>query len=133
VRVLIFSSFTDFSSISPQHSRQIIEQLQSLSSLVEVETIFVYGLLDDQFTSKNHFRLVLGWGHTSTVKLLLLLLKCRTDILANSCALIFASEKGQISILQRHTDIPDFLVGEALWGQSNAVTFPLSNFFPKPH
>jgi hypothetical protein len=98
-RSLIFSSFTDFTSISPQHSRQIIEQLQLLPSLVEVETIFVYGLLDDQFKSKNHFRLVLGWGHTSTVKLLL---QGRTDISAfyADLTLPYAAKHGQLAIVK---------------------------------
>jgi ankyrin repeat protein len=142
-RSLIFSSFTDFSSISPQHSRQIMEQLQLISSLDENQdqflfgyadflglepckgnsrlcfyrNRFVYGLLDDQFDSVYHFHRVAGWGHTTTVKLLL---QHRTDVSAIyvGWGLKTASEGGHIStvklILQSHIDISARYVGSAL-------------------
>jgi hypothetical protein len=76
-RSLVFSSFSVFSSIFPQYSIQILHQLQLLISLDDVQTIFVYGLLGDEFSSEDPFELVSGWGHTSTVDHHL---KCRTDI-----------------------------------------------------
>jgi hypothetical protein len=44
-RSLIFSSFTDFSSISPRESRQIIEKLQFFRDLAKFHLLFVYGLI----------------------------------------------------------------------------------------
>jgi hypothetical protein len=118
-RSLILSSFTDFSSILPQHSRQIMEQLQLISSLDENQDqfLFGYGLLDDQFDSAYHFPLVAGWGHTTTVKLLL---QHRTDVSAiyAGWGLKTASEDGHISIvkllLQSHIDISVDYIGNAL-------------------
>jgi ankyrin repeat protein len=120
-RSLIFSSFTDFSAIFSDHSSQIIEKLQLLPSLDEEKLLFVYGLLDDQFTSKNHFYLLSDWGHKSTIELLL---QRRTDISADhvGSALEHAARSGYSSIvellLQRHTDIHEFHVGCALYNAS---------------
>jgi hypothetical protein len=118
-RSLILSSFTDFSLISPQHSRQIMEQLQLISSLDENQDqfLFGYGLLDDQFDSAYHFPLVAGWGHTTTVKLLL---QHRTDISARyvGSALCEAAQGGHTSIveilLQHRTYISTYYAGNAL-------------------
>jgi ankyrin repeat protein len=59
---LFYSSFTDFSSNFPNHQHEILQQLQLLPLLNEVQSLFVYELLDDQF------RLLSSWGHTSTIK-----------------------------------------------------------------
>jgi hypothetical protein len=96
---------------------------------------------------KNHFDLVLTTldisadyagealeyasqsGHIPVVELLL---KCRTDIIANSgagWALIFASEKGQTSILQRRTDIPDFLLARLFGGNQMRSHFHCQTSF----
>jgi ankyrin repeat protein len=99
-RSLIFSSFTDFSSIFPHISHQILQQLQLLPlSLDEVESLFVYGLLDDKFSSYDHFHSVSEWGHISTVKLLL---RHRTDIFADHAgmALQYATKGGHIPIVK---------------------------------
>jgi hypothetical protein len=107
-RSLILSSFSVFSSLLPQYSSQIIEQIQSLSSLDEFQSLFVYEILDDQFSHKDYFRLVAKWGHTFTADLLL---QRRTDVAASDVvwALKWAAEAGHIStvdfILQLHTDI----------------------------
>jgi hypothetical protein len=107
-RSLIFSSISVFSSLFPHYSSQIINQLQSLPFFNEVQYLFVYGLLDHQFFSKNHFPLVSSWGHTPTVKLLL---QRRTDIETDHMdqSLASATEGGHTVIveflLQHHTDI----------------------------
>jgi hypothetical protein len=116
-RSLILSSFSVFSSLLPQYSSQIIEQIQSLSSLDEFQSLFVYEILDDQFSPNYYFRLVAKWGHTFTVDLLL---QRRTDIAAADVgsALKWAANVGQIStidlLLQRRTDIAADDVGSAL-------------------
>jgi ankyrin repeat protein len=69
-RSLIFTSITDFSTICPYHSNQIIEKLQ-LPSLDQVKSVFVQGLLGDQFSSEVHFRLVSAWGHTTVFAIVL--------------------------------------------------------------
>jgi hypothetical protein len=116
-RSLIVSSFTGFSSRFPHYSSQIIEQMQSLSCLDEFQSLFVYEILDDQFSPKYYFSLVSECGHTFTVDLLL---QHRTDIAASdvSSALGCAARAGQTStvdlILQHFTDIAAAGVGSAL-------------------
>jgi ankyrin repeat protein len=120
-RSLIFSSFTDFSSISPHHSHQILQQLQLLPSLDEVQSLFVNGLLGDQFSSEYDFPLITLWDHTSTIELILL--RC-TDIPAYVIgdALECASVTGHTTtvdlLLQRRADIAVDRVGLALLGAS---------------
>jgi hypothetical protein len=117
-RSLIFSSFTDFFTNFPHHSDQILQQLQLLPFLNEVESPFVYGLLDDQISSKDHFLLASDWDHTSTVKLFL---QSRTDISAKHAgwALINAVKSRCIPtvklILQRRPDISDDAFEDALY------------------
>jgi ankyrin repeat protein len=120
-RSLIFSSFTDFSAIFPHHSHQILQQLQLLPSLDEVQSLFVNGLLDDQFSSEFDFPLITLWDHTSTIELLLLRF---TDIPAYVIddALEYASFTGHTTtvdlLLQRRTDIAVDLVSLALHNAS---------------
>jgi hypothetical protein len=124
-RSLIFSSFTEFSLISPQESSQIIQQLNLFSYLDEVQLLFVYGLLDNQFLPKDHFLLVTGWGHTSTVKLLL---QNRDDISYDhiSRAFFYAARTGSghtaiVELLLKYrTNISADDVGYALYKTVNA-------------
>jgi hypothetical protein len=121
-RSLIYSSFTEFSTIFPHRSHQILRQLQLLTSIDEVEHIFVYGILDKQFSCENHFLLVSGWGHTFIVKLLF---ERRTSPYCTRIfvdyigyALLHASKMGPLSLvkilLESHFDIPADAAGEAL-------------------
>jgi ankyrin repeat protein len=127
-RSLIFSSFTDFSSRFPHYSRQIIEQLQLLPLLDEVQSLFVHGLLDDQFSSQDHFPLISCWGHTFTVDFLL---HNRTDIDAavSGNALIRAAMAGHAFIvellLQRRTNISAADGGLALVSAAVAGSAPI--------
>jgi ankyrin repeat protein len=127
-RSLIFSSFSVFSSRFPHYSRQIIEQLQLLPLLDEVQSLFVHGLLDDQFTSQDHFPLISCWGHTFTVDFLL---HNRTDIVAAvaGSALIRAAVARSAPIvdllLQRRTDIPADDCGLALLSAAVAGSAPI--------
>jgi hypothetical protein len=106
-RSLILSSFTEFSSISPEETHQIIEKLNLYPYLDEVQSIFGYGLLDDQFLPKDHFLFISGWGHTPTVKVLL---HNRDDISTDDvgAALHYAAWAGHAVIvellLQNRTD-----------------------------
>jgi hypothetical protein len=71
--------------------------------------VFDHGLLDDQFTSKNHFYLLSDWSHTSTADFLL---HNRTDIVAavagNALHRAAMARHTFIArlLLQRRTDIP---------------------------
>jgi ankyrin repeat protein len=127
-RSLIFSSFSVFSSRFPHYSRQIIEQLQLLPLLDEVQSLFVHGLLDDQFSSQDHFPLISCWGHTFTVDFLL---HNRTDIDAavSGNALIRAAMAGHAFIvellLQRRTNISAADCGLALVSAAVAGSAPI--------
>jgi hypothetical protein len=76
-------------------------------NLVLAMSLFVYEILDDQFSSKDHFPLIQYWGHTFTVDLLL---QRRADISAYYVRLDFESvakngRASAVSLLQRHIDI----------------------------
>jgi hypothetical protein len=89
-RSLIFSSFTDFSSIFPDHSSQIIEQLQLLSTSL------------DEGHSLCHLITVAGWGHTSSVYRLL-----------QRCDYFFADHLGRAledAAQFGHTFVVDFIL-----------------------
>jgi ankyrin repeat protein len=124
-RSLIFSSFTEFSSISPRESRQIIEQLQFFRDLAKFHLIFGYGLLDDQFLPNEHFLLVTGWCHNPTVKLLL---QYRDDISTDNvcqafyCADLNGNDEVFGLLLKYRTDIPASYVGQVL---AKAVRAPI--------
>jgi hypothetical protein len=116
-RSLIFSSFSAFSSLFLNYSRRILEQLQLFPSSDQFQSLFIYGILDDQFSSKNDFPLVSGWGHTATVDILL---QRRNDITAFTVglALRIAAKSGHTAtvelILRYRTDIDADHVGRAL-------------------
>jgi hypothetical protein len=110
-RSLIFSSFSEFSSILRHRSKQIL-------SLDEVEHLFVYGILDNQFSYEDKFVLVSGWGHTFTAKVLL---RHRTsshwtyiydDYIRK--AFLDASKRGHLSFVKILLHIPTDTAGEAL-------------------
>lgn len=136
-RSLIFSSVTDYSKRFPQNSCEILQKLQLLPSpsLDKVQSLFDDGLLDNQFSSYHHFHLVSGWGHASTVKLLL---NHRTDISAYHAgwALFDASGSGHniiVELLLNHrTDISADHAGWALmkasdWGHTTIAELLLQS------
>ena len=114
-RSLVFSSFSAFSSLLPNHSRQISDQIFLLSG--QNLSILDHDLVDYQFSSDVQFASVAVWGHTATVDLLL---QSRADISAKwvGLALQYAVISGHTDtvdiILQRRTDFPAYRAEEAL-------------------
>jgi hypothetical protein len=114
-RSLIFSSFSGFSSLFPQYSHQILQQL--LPSLGQIQYIFVDETLQNALSSNHQFVMVSGWGHSNTVDLFL---EYRTNLSADcvGLALEYASEGGHKNtidrILQRYTEISAHYIGRAL-------------------
>jgi hypothetical protein len=113
-RSLIFSSLSDFSAIFPHHYGQILQQLL----LPSLDALSLYGNLDDHINSKKYFNLLSGWGHISTIELLL---QSRTDISANDVgqALEHVAIGGNTLIIEpfleeRNTEISADHIGLAL-------------------
>jgi hypothetical protein len=113
-RSLIFSSLSDFSAIFPDHYGQILQQLL----LPSLDALSLYGNLDDHFNSKKYFNLLSGWGHISTIELLL---QSRTDISADDVgqALEHVAIGGNTLIIEpfleeRNTEISADHIGLAL-------------------
>ena len=106
---LIFSSFTEFSTIFPYHANLILQEI-SLSS-EDLDKLFYYGRLDEQFSPSDHFHVVAGWGHTPTVELLMHL---RADISADdaSSALFAAAEGGHTSTVSVLLQLPFNITSE---------------------
>jgi hypothetical protein len=112
-RSLIFSSLSDLSAIFPDYYGQILQQLL----LPSLDALSLYGNSYDHINSKKYFNLLSGWGHISTIELLL---QSRTDISADDVgqALEHVAIGGHTIIieplLQRNTEISADHIGLAL-------------------
>jgi hypothetical protein len=119
-RSLIFSSFTDFSSVFPHNSHQILQKLQLLPALDEVQSLFVHGPLGDQYI---YFPLASSWGHTSTIELLLQYCADISSYVAGK-ALQNAAKSGHATIVELlHQLRNDIFVDHAGLALQNAARY----------
>jgi hypothetical protein len=108
-----FSISKEGKAIFPDHYGQILQQLL----LPSLDALSLYGNSYDHFNSKKYFNLLSGWGHISTIELLL---QSRTDISADDVgqALEHVAEGGHTLIiepfLKRNTEIYADHIGLAL-------------------